>query len=176
MELSNLINMVGKLFSNQNSTINNINSNQTQQQATTQKTQNNNNNNNNNNNYRIIDNSHNYPPMFEDDVKKVNTASFNMPIYPEANQNINVHTNNSTSNSTPNFQDLIKGFLSNPEALNIIKQIIPILQTNTSSNGTNILSNLFSSFTKKSNNTTNISDTKEENSFDIDDYIKIDDC
>ena len=170
MDISSIINVLSNLFNTNNNQNNNSNNNIINASAENI-TQQNNLHSNNVNEYRQIDNSHNFPPMFNNDAKQVKTTSFDMPLYPQANSPTQ---QNQQINST-NTSNIIANILSNPDTLNLIKQILPLLSNNKSNGSGNILSNLLSNFTKKSNNSPLIKKENEQEDFDIDSYIKIDD-
>ena len=146
MDISSIISLLSKLFTNTNSNT------QPSYQAPQQQEAN-----------KVV-NASSYPQPFNTTKQEQNLT--NMPIYPQSEQVVvKQEINQSPINN-------ITSILSNPEAINLIKQIIPLL---TSSNNGNLLSNLFTSGSKKNVPENSVTQANSDE-FDIDSYIKIDDC
>ncbi len=147
MDISSIISLLSKLFTNTNSNT------QPSYQAPPQQQEAN----------KVV-NASSYPQPFNTTKQEQNLT--NMPIYPQSEQVVvKQEINQSPINN-------ITSILSNPEAINLIKQIIPLL---TSSNNGNLLSNLFTSGSKKNVPENSVAQANSDE-FDIDSYIKIDDC
>ena len=180
MDTQSIINALTKLFSN---ITNNeqVQSNMPQQNVGVQST--------------------NFPPPFS--VKTQSLTSNNLPLYPTAQyeknnssylnnyktdyikttENYNNNTldqpqvqnltNNNSNTNAFNLQNIITSIMQNPEALNLIKQVLPALSSNNGRGG-NLLTNLLGGFNKKTPSTAEVNvDNNQE--FDIDSFIKIDD-
>ena len=169
MDLSSILSMINSLFNNQQTSNtepidNKVSNNAKNDFLDTRNYQ--------QNNYSNSTYTNNILPHFEIDKKTVSSSSFDKPIYPQAQQNEEnqiVTTNNNANNIT----HILSNFLSNPQAINIIKQLLPKL--NLSTKNDNILNNIFSAFNKSKTNTNSQDKEDTQDFFDINEYIKIDD-
>lgn len=184
MNLEDIIKMASNFLGTNKKNTSNSNGNQSQNNAHYT---------NNNSTYEQNQNP-NFPPPLRSTKTKIQSQNdyANYSIYPQAmpEQNQNQEYNQtqfSTPPPTPEsntpqnhnsnnigLQNILGQIFSNPEALNTIKQILPLIQNLGGSKGasTNILSSLFSSSKKESD----IKVTKScEEDLDISKLIKIDD-
>ena len=205
MNIEDLVKLASSFFNNNNlnNSLNNIQQKKMNFNDYTKEQNNNYNQNNfsNNNTYtnqqcnietKDYNNYPNFPPPLETKTKIQNTTNIKntYDLFPQAipqteytnnynNQNNNFNNNNYNQNNnySSNIKNPLSQILSNPETLNMIKQILPLFQQSSSGGNQNFLSNILGGF-KKNNNIkeSNTYLSEKEQKIDIDKLIKIDDA